>query len=58
MNIIGKHTYTTGRCVHCGETATKEALFHGDGITIVENYCDGCLQTEKFSALMTFYEGC
>ncbi len=43
-------------CVHCGNIATKEALFNGDGIIIIEKYCEDCLKTETFSAIMTFYE--
>jgi hypothetical protein len=42
-------------CIHCGKSATKEALFKSGGFTIVEKYCDSCLQTENFTALMTFY---
>ncbi len=36
--------------------AKKEVLFNGDGITIIEKYCEDCLKTETFSAIMTFYE--
>lgn len=30
-------------CVHCGSPATKEALFDGGGIIVVEKYCDECV---------------
>lgn len=44
-----------GACVHCGNVAMKEALFNGDGVTIIEKYCEDCMQTEKFTAIMAFY---
>jgi hypothetical protein len=43
-------------CTHCGKIATKEALFKRGGVIMIEKYCDSCLQAEKFTALMTFYE--
>ncbi len=46
---------TVSCCTHCGKVAKKEALFNGDGITIIEKYCEDCLKTETFSAIMTFY---
>jgi hypothetical protein len=45
----------TGICIHCGQPATKEALFRNGSAVIVEKYCDSCLQDERFSAIMTFY---
>jgi len=45
----------TSYCIHCGKLAKKEALFNEDGITVIEKYCDDCLKTETFTALMTFY---
>jgi hypothetical protein len=43
-------------CIHCGRPATKEALFKNGGVIVVEKYCDDCLQEEKFTAIMTFYD--
>ncbi|HXV46622.1 MAG TPA: hypothetical protein VD736_08115 [Nitrososphaera sp.] len=40
---------------HCGQPATKEALFRDGGAIIVEKYCDDCLKSEKFTAIMMFY---
>jgi hypothetical protein len=35
-------------CVTCGITATQEALFDvGDGIILVEKYCDTCVKNMK-----------
>jgi hypothetical protein len=45
-----------GVCVHCGKPAAKEALFKGDGITVIEKYCGDCLETEMFGLIMTFYD--
>jgi len=42
-------------CTHCGKDATKEALFKGGGVIMIEKYCSECLESEKFSAIMTFY---
>ena len=37
------HKGKTKLCVTCGNSATVEALFNvGDGITIIEKYCDLC----------------
>lgn len=30
-------------CIHCGQPATKEAVFLDGGCTILEKYCDGCI---------------
>ncbi|HUG96874.1 MAG TPA: hypothetical protein VMJ94_04980 [Nitrososphaera sp.] len=43
-------------CTHCGNKATEEALFKGDGIIVIEKYCEDCLKTETFTAIMMFYE--
>jgi len=32
-----------GRCMLCGQTATKEAFFREPGIIVVQRYCDNCL---------------
>lgn len=33
-------------CKSCGQPATKDALFDvGNGIAVVERYCDPCAQT-------------
>ena len=42
-------------CTHCGKDATKGALFKGGGVIMIEKYCSECLESEKFSAIMTFY---
>jgi hypothetical protein len=35
-------------CVTCGLRATQEALFDvGDGIILVEKYCDTCVKNMK-----------
>jgi hypothetical protein len=35
-------------CVTCGITATQEALFNvGDGVILVEKYCDVCAKHVK-----------
>ncbi|HEX9677224.1 hypothetical protein [Nitrososphaera sp.] len=52
-NAKGK--YGSQVCIHCGQPATKEALFRSGGAIVVEEYCDSCLQAEKFMAIMTFY---
>jgi len=36
-------------------SATKEALFEGDGIIIVEKYCDACTEPKEFERLQTIY---
>lgn len=34
-------------CITCGGMATQEALFDvGDGVTLIEKYCDTCAQKE------------
>lgn len=44
-----------GNCTHCGQPATKEALFKSKGAIVVEKYCDGCLEPRKFGVLMSDY---
>jgi hypothetical protein len=35
-------------CVSCGNLATVEALFSvGDGVTVIERYCDVCSKKVK-----------
>jgi len=35
-------------CVSCGDLATVEALFSvGDGVTVIERYCDVCSKEVK-----------
>ncbi|HJY15535.1 MAG TPA: hypothetical protein VJ225_05835 [Nitrososphaeraceae archaeon] len=35
-------------CTTCGSIATQEALFNvGDGITLIEKYCDTCVSKVK-----------
>lgn len=53
-NLNGE--YGSHVCIHCGSSAAKDALFRSGDATLVEKYCDSYLQTERFTALMTFYE--
>ena len=43
---------TTGKakfCITCGQIATQEALFNvGDGVTLIEKYCETCSKKEKY----------
>lgn len=48
-------TGRTGSCTHCGKPATKEALFRVEGITIVEKYCDACMEPKEFKRLQNMY---
>jgi hypothetical protein len=34
---------TPGYCVICSRVATTHALFKGEGVVILQRYCDGCL---------------
>ena len=35
-------------CLTCGNVATTEALFDvGDGVTVIEKYCDACAKQLK-----------
>jgi len=35
-------------CVHCGHTATQEALFKVDeSVILLERYCDTCIKIVK-----------
>lgn len=58
-DLVRPATLSTGRtvalCVHCGSVAQREAVFKQGGISVVEKYCEDCLKTENFSAIMTFY---
>ena len=41
------NTGKTKFCITCGRIATQEALFNvGDGITLIEKYCDICFKKE------------
>jgi len=31
-------------CTHCSRPATKELLFKKPGITVIEKYCDSCVE--------------
>jgi len=35
------------RCVHCSNLAKNEVLFKGQGVIIIERYCDSCLVSLK-----------
>ena len=38
-------------CRSCGQPATKDALFNvGNGIAVVERYCDQCVKTVEDSS--------
>ena len=38
-------------CKNCGQPATKDALFNvGNGIALVERYCDLCAKTVEDSS--------
>jgi hypothetical protein len=42
------HTSKMKFCVRCGKIATQEALFNvGEGITLIEKYCDICAKEVK-----------
>lgn len=42
-------------CVTCGIKATQEALFDvGEGIVLVEKYCDKCVKNTKYSTTATY----
>jgi hypothetical protein len=47
---------STGACVHCGKPAAKELHFAGDGIVIIERYCDACSEPSMFESLQIWYE--
>ena len=36
----------SGYCSMCGEIATQIASYNMDGATLVEKYCDACLERE------------
>ena len=38
VDVSGKTKY----CVSCSNTATQDAIFTVDGVTIIEKYCDSC----------------
>jgi hypothetical protein len=41
----------SGTCRSCGQPATKDALFNvGNGIALVERYCDQCAKTVEDSS--------
>ncbi len=43
LRSIVDNTGKTKFCITCGKIATQEALFNvGDGVTLVEKYCDMC----------------
>lgn len=53
--VIPKSNGGFPSCEHCGHKAEREALFKEDGIIVIEKYCEDCIKTENFTALMTFY---
>lgn len=38
-------------CIHCSKPATREALFKDGGFTVVERYCESCVQPDKFEEI-------
>ena len=59
-DLVRPATLATNRtvavCIHCGGVAQREDVFKEDGISIVEKYGEECLETERFTAIMTFYD--
>ena len=46
-SFTDNNTRKTKFCITCGGIATQEALFNvGDGITLIEKYCDTCFKKE------------
>lgn len=42
---------TPRACRECGQPATKDALFDvGNGIAVIERYCDQCVETVNRSS--------
>lgn len=39
-------------CIHCGQPATKEAIFKEDGAIVIEKYCDSCIRWEKLEKIL------
>jgi hypothetical protein len=36
-------------CITCDQVATQEAVFNvGDGVTLIEKYCETCSKKEKY----------
>jgi len=48
-SIVDNTTGKTKFCITCGGIATQEALFNvGDGVTLIEKYCDTCSKKEVY----------
>lgn len=39
-------------CIHCGQPATKEAMFQEDGAIVIEKYCDVCIRWENLEKIL------
>ena len=52
---LGRNAPKPGFCTHCGKPAAKEALFQGDGIIVIEKYCDACMEPKEFNRIQTIY---
>ncbi|HJT85756.1 MAG TPA: hypothetical protein VJ697_14835 [Nitrososphaeraceae archaeon] len=49
LRSIVDNTGKTKFCITCGKIATQEALFNvGDGVTLIEKYCEICSKKEKY----------
>ena len=52
FTTLRSFTDNTGKtkfCITCGGIATQEALFNvGDGVTLIEKYCDTCSKKEVY----------
>jgi len=46
---------TFGACTHCGNPARKEAHLREDGVTVIEKYCEECMQPDRFESLQKWY---
>jgi hypothetical protein len=47
LRALIDNTGKTKFCITCGGIATQEALFNvGDGVTLIEKYCDTCSKRE------------
>lgn len=42
-----RNAQKNNNCTHCGQPATKEALFKNSGAIVVEKYCDDCIMNSK-----------
>ena len=48
-SFTDNNTRKTKFCITCGGIATQEALFNvGDGVTLIEKYCDTCSKKEVY----------